>query len=107
MGISSTGGLILGRAVQSYPAIATYQPVINGVAGEYLLLILKSVNPFDFNPQTGNLVSVQASRITTSLHQRYNLGDLPASTESDTHRETSRILLGAYSFAKITSEIYQ
>ena len=34
MGISSAGGLILGRAVQSYPAIATYQPVINGVAGE-------------------------------------------------------------------------
>ena len=97
MGISSAGGLILGRTVQSYPTIATYQPVINGVAGELLLptctLLLE--NAMIGPSHTGNLVSVQASRITTSLHRRYNLGDLPSDPESDSHRETSKILLGA------------
>ena len=34
MAISSAGGVILGKAIHPYPAIATYQPVINGVAGE-------------------------------------------------------------------------
>ena len=33
MGISSAGGKILERAIQTYPGIASYQPVINGVAG--------------------------------------------------------------------------
>jgi cation transporter-like permease len=50
MVISSFGGKILNKTVADFPEIAAYQPVINGVAG--------------------NLVSVQASRISTSLHQQ-------------------------------------
>lgn len=48
MVISSVGGLILDYTVANYHGIAVFQPVINGVGG--------------------NLVAVQASRITTSLH---------------------------------------
>lgn len=46
--ISSMGGLILDFAVSAYAGIAVFQPVINGVGG--------------------NLVAVQASRISTDLH---------------------------------------
>lgn len=56
MTISSTGGKILNSAIVMYPDIAVYQPVINGVAG--------------------NLVAVQASRISTSLHQKFQLGQM-------------------------------
>lgn len=48
MVISSVGGLILDFTVGNYHGIAVFQPVINGVGG--------------------NLVAVQASRITTLLH---------------------------------------
>ncbi|XP_066960485.1 solute carrier family 41 member 1-like isoform X4 [Macrobrachium rosenbergii] len=57
MMISSLGGLILDFAVSSYKGIAVFQPVINGVGG--------------------NLVAVQASRISTALHAAAPLGKLP------------------------------
>ena len=47
--ISSLGGTILNRSIVQFPTIASYQPVINGVAG--------------------NLLGVQASRLSTQLHQ--------------------------------------
>ncbi|CAN7982295.1 unnamed protein product [Ixodes pacificus] len=59
MAISSVGGCILDFAVSRFHGIAVFQPVINGVGG--------------------NLVAVQASRISTFLHQRAVLGTLPAS----------------------------
>lgn len=55
--IASGGGYILDTAVSQYKEIAVFQPVINGVGG--------------------NLVAIQASRISTSLHQRTKLGILP------------------------------
>ncbi|XP_076819624.1 solute carrier family 41 member 1-like [Clavelina lepadiformis] len=58
MGISSTGGFILDFAVSQNPGIAVFSPVINGVGG--------------------NLVAVQASRISTYLHTSgHPLGSLP------------------------------
>lgn len=61
MMISSLGGLILDEAVGKFHGIAVFQPVMNGVGG--------------------NLVAVQASRISTSLHSQTALGVLPK-TES-------------------------
>ncbi|GMR50574.1 hypothetical protein PMAYCL1PPCAC_20769, partial [Pristionchus mayeri] len=55
--ISSGGGFILKLAVEQYPKIASFQPVINGVGG--------------------NLVAVQASRVSTAYHQMGRLGELP------------------------------
>ena len=52
-------GLILDVLMNKHEAIAVYQPVINGVGG--------------------NLVSVQASRLSTQLHQHNELGTLPPS----------------------------
>ena len=49
MSISSMGGLILNKAVAKFSGIAVFQPVFNGVGG--------------------NLVAVQASRISTYLHK--------------------------------------
>ena len=58
MAISSVGGFILDIALKTYKGIAVFQPVMNGVGG--------------------NLVAVQASRISTSLHQSgAALGHLP------------------------------
>ena len=57
--ISSMGGKILNTVISRYPQIAVFQPVINGVAG--------------------NLVGIQASRISTDLHRTTSLGTLPAS----------------------------
>ena len=56
MAISSIGGCILDYAVARFKGIAVFQPVINGVGG--------------------NLAAVQASRISTYLHQNYKLGQL-------------------------------
>lgn len=52
--ISSLGGLILDYTISSYKGIAVFQLVINGVGG--------------------NLVAVQASRISTSLHKDCHTG---------------------------------
>ncbi|XP_054164146.1 solute carrier family 41 member 1-like [Oppia nitens] len=59
MAISSIGGCILDFAVSRFKGIAVFQPVINGVGG--------------------NLVAVQASRISTHLHKNSKLGILPKS----------------------------
>lgn len=61
MAISSFGGLILDFAVRRFKGIAVFQPVINGVGG--------------------NLVAVQASRLSTYLHLRSKLGQLPKSDQ--------------------------
>lgn len=60
--ISSIGGLILDFMVSRFEGIAVFQPVINGVGG--------------------NLVAVQASRISTALHQRAELGILTSDDEN-------------------------
>ncbi|XP_026272474.1 solute carrier family 41 member 1 [Frankliniella occidentalis] len=86
MVISSAGGLILDYTVSTFKGIAVFQPVINGVGG--------------------NLVAVQASRISTSLHQKGHpgyfplgapplcLGPFAAFCASDNHSRTARVLLG-------------
>ncbi|KAI6175263.1 hypothetical protein M3Y97_00669300 [Aphelenchoides bicaudatus] len=56
--ISSSGGYVLKFAVQRFKALAAFQPVINGVGG--------------------NLVAVQASKISTYLHRVGKPGLLPA-----------------------------
>ncbi|KAH7947209.1 hypothetical protein HPB52_008239 [Rhipicephalus sanguineus] len=82
---TGVGGCILDFAVSRFHGIAVFQPVINGVGG--------------------NLVAVQASRISTFLHQRATLGFLPASDPSvclnpfsaffgkSVHARTARVLL--------------
>ncbi|KAF5274548.1 hypothetical protein FQA39_LY07160 [Lamprigera yunnana] len=55
--ISSVGGLILDFTVSRYKGVAVFQLIINGVGG--------------------NLVAVQASRISTELHSKATLGRLP------------------------------
>jgi len=54
--VCSIGGLILDFMVVRFEGIAVFQPVINGVGG--------------------NLVAVQASRISTALHRDAQLGTL-------------------------------
>ncbi|KAJ9581595.1 hypothetical protein L9F63_023229, partial [Diploptera punctata] len=83
--ISSIGGLILDFTVSNFKGIAVFQPVINGVGG--------------------NLVAVQASRISTSLHRDSRLGKLPHYASSiclnpisvffnqGGHSRTARVLL--------------
>ena len=85
MVISSMGGLMLDQAVAKFDGIAVFQPVINGVGG--------------------NLVAVQASRISTHLHSKAPLGTLPESESkiclnpcavffgSSPHARTAKILL--------------
>uniref|UniRef100_A0A914WKS0 SLC41A/MgtE integral membrane domain-containing protein n=1 Tax=Plectus sambesii TaxID=2011161 RepID=A0A914WKS0_9BILA len=60
MFISSGGGFILEATIGGYPGIAVFQPVINGVGG--------------------NLVAVQASRLSTALHQTGTMGRLLSGT---------------------------
>ena len=67
--ISSLGGTILNKTIVKYPKVAAYQPVINGVAG--------------------NLVSVNASRISTKLHQEEKISSQQGSTNSRLHRISS------------------
>ena len=60
--IYSLGGVILDFTVSAYKGIAVFQPVINGVGG--------------------NLVAVQASRLSTWLHRRGRPGELaPRNTD--------------------------
>lgn len=60
--ISSFGGLILDYSVSQYKGVAVFQLIINGIGG--------------------NLVSVQASRLSTELHSRSILGILPPNTKA-------------------------
>ncbi|XP_003393830.2 solute carrier family 41 member 1 isoform X1 [Bombus terrestris] len=55
--ISGFGGLVLDQVVDSFDGFVIFQPIINGIGG--------------------NLVSVQASRISTTLHQTTIMGILP------------------------------
>ncbi|KAK2713968.1 hypothetical protein QYM36_009757 [Artemia franciscana] len=55
--ISSAGGLILDQFIHRFDAFAVFQPVISGIGG--------------------NLVAVQASRISTWLHRYGILGHVP------------------------------
>ncbi|XP_012227264.1 solute carrier family 41 member 3-like [Linepithema humile] len=55
--ISGGGGLVLEKMIHEYPGSEVFQPVINGIGG--------------------NLVSVQASRMSTMLHQSSIMGILP------------------------------
>ncbi|XP_076176836.1 solute carrier family 41 member 1 isoform X2 [Ptiloglossa arizonensis] len=59
--ISGFGGLILDRVVDCFNGFVIFQPIINGIGG--------------------NLVSVQASRISTTLHQTSIMGILPSSSK--------------------------
>nr|XP_022915442.1 solute carrier family 41 member 1-like isoform X2 [Onthophagus taurus] len=61
--ISSLGGLILDFMAPRFENIAVFQPVINGVGG--------------------NLVAVQASRISTALHKQSVLGILTSDMNVD------------------------
>lgn len=54
---SSGGGLVLQRMIKEYKGSEVFQPIINGIGG--------------------NLVSVQASRMSTMLHQSSIMGILP------------------------------
>ncbi|CAB3379647.1 Hypothetical predicted protein [Cloeon dipterum] len=56
--ISGLGGLVLGSVATLFPGFVVFQPIINGIGG--------------------NLVSVQASRISTFLHKTVHLGELPS-----------------------------
>lgn len=58
--ISSVGGLILDFTVSKYKGVAVFQLVINGVGG--------------------NLVAVHASRLSTDMHSKATLGQLPPNT---------------------------
>ncbi|XP_014211175.1 solute carrier family 41 member 1 [Copidosoma floridanum] len=60
--ISGLGGLILDKAVDSLNGFVIFQPIVNGIGG--------------------NLVSVQASRISTMLHQSTLVGILPPWTKT-------------------------
>ena len=73
MVISSLGGRILSGAVTTFPDIAVFQPVINGVAG--------------------NLVGIQASRVSTELHRTSRLGTLPKDLEKQNLRSPSTTFL--------------
>ncbi|KAG6803272.1 solute carrier family 41 member 3 isoform X1 [Apis mellifera caucasica] len=55
--ISGCGGLVLSGVVDHFTGFAIFNPIINGIGG--------------------NLVSVQASRISTTLHQTTIMGILP------------------------------
>ena len=55
--ISGMGGLVLDAAVSNFKGFVVFQPIINGIGG--------------------NLVSVQASKISTMLHQSSLIGIIP------------------------------
>lgn len=54
------GGLVLDKAVGVFNGFVVFQPIINGIGG--------------------NLVSVQASKISTMLHQSSIIGIVPPHT---------------------------
>lgn len=82
--ISTIGGMALDVFIKAYPSMPAFQPVINGVGG--------------------NLVSIQASRLSTSLHKRVQLGQLPPNelifrppwqmfASTTTHSRSSKVLI--------------
>jgi len=83
--ISSAGGIILDKSIAVFKGIAPYQPVINGVGG--------------------NLVAIQASRISTFLHQRHKSGVLP-SDDGRIMRSPCSIFCGGKSDASIARILF-
>jgi len=86
MFISSVGGLILDHAIEHFPRMAAFQPVINGAGS--------------------NLAAVQASRISTHLHGQAEPGNLQEDKDStisllpcticcsqSVHTRTARVLM--------------
>lgn len=82
--ISTIAGISLKNFMARYKTLPAFQPVMNGVGG--------------------NLVSIQASRLSTTLHMKSHLGDLPENTviiisplrlfyAKDSYAVTSRVLL--------------
>ncbi|KAF9824359.1 hypothetical protein SFRURICE_005236 [Spodoptera frugiperda] len=57
---NNIGGIVLDKAVDSYPGYEVFQPIVNGIGG--------------------NLVCVQSSRLATHLHQTAIPGELPENT---------------------------
>ncbi|XP_037937757.1 solute carrier family 41 member 2 isoform X3 [Teleopsis dalmanni] len=83
--ISGLGGLVLDAAVEIFDGFVVFQPIINGIGG--------------------NLVSVQASKISTMLHQSSIIGIIPPHTKifewpwkalfkGVPYAKTARILIG-------------
>lgn len=83
--ISTLGGISLKNFMERYKTLPAFQPVMNGVGG--------------------NLVSIQASRLSTLLHMKSHLGDLPENTDivispikilysRDSYSVTCRVLMG-------------
>lgn len=72
--ISSAAGFVFDVAVGFFETIAVIQPIVNGVGG--------------------NLIAVQASRISTYFHLRYPIGSLP---ESETGSSCCRSPSSAFS----------
>ncbi|XP_011179952.1 solute carrier family 41 member 2 isoform X2 [Zeugodacus cucurbitae] len=83
--ISGLGGLVLDASVEIFNGFVVFQPIINGIGG--------------------NLVSVQASKISTMLHQSSIIGIIPPHTKifewpwkalfkGVPYAKTARILLG-------------
>ena len=85
MVISSFGGTILNQTIIKYPKVAAYQPVINGVAG--------------------NLVAVNASRISTHLHQQKQELDANKSKIGRLHRFSSSELSDNQTSEKLSSNL--
>ena len=76
-GLCSAGGWVLSFAVNKWKGIAVYSPIING---ENFAHTYPYTHP-PIHPHShmhtgvgGNLVAVQASRISTSLHQKSSPG---------------------------------
>ena len=76
--ISGLGGLVLDAAVDVFSGFVVFQPIINGIGG--------------------NLVSVQASKISTMLHQSAVIGIIPPHTKI--FENPFRALLGGVPYAK-------
>lgn len=82
MAISSSGGLVLNYAISQYNRLAVFQPLINGVGG--------------------NIAAIQASRMSTFLHQskkksikiKYFLNPFGLFVRPGNNSRTARILLG-------------
>lgn len=66
------GGLILDFAVQTFRGVAVFQPVMNGRE----CISIAWINRFRSHTGVGgNLVAIQASRLSTALHQQGKPGE--------------------------------
>jgi len=84
--IFSGGGLVLEQMIQDYPGSEVFQPIINGIGG--------------------NLVSVQASRMSTMLHQSSIMGILPLHGKILVFPWTALFAGCMYNFVKIFFDLF-